>query len=67
MNKELETYLGERQSDALLLESILATAMACAGTGRHDMVLDLIDGAHDVARKLNSDLDSTNLPKGGDA
>lgn len=67
MNKELETYLGDRQSDALLLESILATAMACAGTGRNDMILDMIDGAHDVAAKLNRDLDSANLPKGGDA
>lgn len=67
MNAELERYLGDRQSDAFLIESMLATAMACAGTGRHDMVLDLIDGAHDVAKKLNSDLDAANLPKGGAA
>lgn len=30
MNKDLKTYLGDRQTDALLIESLLSTAMICA-------------------------------------
>lgn len=67
MTEELETYLGSRQSDALLIEKLLSAAMACAGSGRHDMMLDLIDSAHDAASKLNNDLDSASLPKGSAA
>ncbi|MCB1468094.1 MAG: hypothetical protein KDK08_13345 [Rhizobiaceae bacterium] len=67
MTEELKTYLGNRQSDALLIESLLSTAMACAGSGRQDMMLDLIDSAHDAASKLNNDLDSASLPKGSAA
>lgn len=67
MNEELKVYLGARQSDALLIESLLSAAMASAGTRRNDMVLELIEQALDVAAKLNRDLDSTSLPKGGDA
>ena len=67
MTEELKQYISARQTDALLLESILSAAMAAIGAGRTEMLYDLIDGAHDVANQLNRDLDAVSLPQGGAA
>lgn len=64
MTKVQTQYFEARQTDALLIESLLSAAMAAAGAGRDHMVLDLVDLAHDAAKNLNNDLDSTALPDG---
>lgn len=64
MTNVQKQYFEARQTDALLIESLLSAAMAAAGAGRDHMVLDLVDLAHDAAKKLNNDLDSASLPVG---
>lgn len=67
MNKELETYLGDRQNDALFIESLLAAAILCSIEKRRELLFELIDAAHSAAAAMNTALDAVNLPKGGDA
>lgn len=67
MNATLKRYLGDRQTDALLLENLLSTATICTDGTRNELLFSLIEAALETARKLNRDLDAVNLPEGGAA
>lgn len=63
----LKQYLGDRQTDALRLESLLDVAITCMDGNHSELLFTLIDAAHDEAKALNLALDSTHLPEGGEA
>lgn len=62
MNKEQKAYIASRQTDALLIETLLSAAYLCQD--RHELLFSLLDAAHDAAKALNVALDSVSLPQG---
>ena len=54
---------GEMQTEALVIESLLSTAMAYFSSKNPEEMMTIIEMAHERARKLNEALDSINAPE----
>lgn len=60
---ELQSYVADLQSEALIIESLLDAAMSMFAVPDRQDSMTLVEMASVRAARLNRSLDSTNLPK----
>ena len=62
-NTNVKMTRDQMQSEALIIQCLLNSAMALSGDPDPDHGFTLIEMAHGRAKRLNSALDSVNAPK----